>query len=139
MTGSPTLNVLLCIGRCPTPNALLCISVSYFVQILYGAGLHIKILLWSVHGQEGFPCWLHQPDQGFYTKPGSVQYLYQVGNTYTEQGIWSRTPSYLRQGIRRKACGYTENAIQRRAIVWKHSASIQSRAPQIAVSHFGQW
>ena len=33
---------------------------------------------------------LHRPEQGFYTKLGSVQYLYEVRHTYTEQEIRGR-------------------------------------------------
>ena len=35
----------------------------------------------------------------FYIKTSSVQYLYEVGHTYTEQDIWSRTPCYIRSRI----------------------------------------
>ena len=53
-------------------------------------------------------------EQGFYTKPGTVQYLYQVRHTYMEQGIWSRTPGYMEQGIRSRTTGYTDQGIQRK-------------------------
>ena len=72
---------------------------------------------------------MHRPEQGFYTKPVSVQHLYEVGHTYTEQGIRSRTPSYTEQGISSR----TNN--QYTGIV---PTAIRSRAPLIAMSHFRQ-
>ena len=60
---------------------------------------------------------LHRTEQGFYTQPGSVQYLYEVGHTYTEQGFQSRTPSYTEQDIQSKhlaiyRVGHSEQATQ---------------------------
>ena len=66
-----------------------------------------------------------RPEQVFYTKPGCVQYLCEVGHTYTEQGIRSRNPGYTKQGIRGDtrlfevgysewSCGYTEQDIRSR-------------------------
>ena len=83
---------------------------------------------------------LHRTEQGFYTQPGSVQYLYEVGHTYTEQGFQSRTPSYTEQGIQSKhlaiyRVGHSEQATQLYGVghseqdTWLYGVGIWSRTP----------
>ena len=91
---------------------------------------------------------LHRTEQGFYTQPGSVQYLYEVGHIYTEQGFQSRTPSYTEQGIQSKhlpiyRVGHSEQDTWLYGVgIWSRSPSymeqsIQSRAP--GYTEYGIW
>ena len=81
---------------------------------------------------------LHRTVQGFYTQPGSVQYLYEVGHSYTEQGFQSRTPSYTEQtAFRVNTClYYTGQGIQSRPPSYMEQG-IQSRTPGYMEQAFG--
>ena len=109
----------------------------YISEIMSSLLLHLlKKFLVNLCCQIHIPNWLHQLGQGFYTKPGSIQYLYKVGNTYTEYGnlaMWSRplgvsrTLEYTQQGIQVRTSSHTEQDIRSRILDYKKQ-SFGSRA-----------